>query len=353
MKSTLIASLFGFLIPTVGIMGYNVWQDPYRYYRHIDDSTYSTNARWQNPGMIRNYEYDSALIGTSRFEYFKPSMFAPAGWKTLKVTAPGSMAYEQLAALEMVLKYGQIKRVVIEMSYVSYTAIPRRDPATFPEFLYRSSLETPFQYLLSLDLLLKSFKPHERRHQPLDELYVNWPSDQHKYNERSMLAAAKAACHRSVKRYGKRLDSELYLAQFDRLVALHPEVTFIAVFSPMSVLTLGAPSTDKTVSDGLARRLKFRSDVAHIAGKHKNMLLYDYASQADIVLDLSRYMDLGHFDMAVSEQMAAEIIAGTAPVANLDDINGPLLALRAEIDIAKLPCRNKGQSIRNTELADR
>ena len=145
MKSTIIAALLGFLLPVIGIMGFNAWTDPFRYYRPIEDSRYSDNARWQNPGMIRNSPYDTALIGTSRFENFKPSMFADAGWKVLKVTAPGSLANEQLDTMEMVLEQGRAKRIIIEMSYVSYIASRQRDPGEFPRFLYRSTPETSFR----------------------------------------------------------------------------------------------------------------------------------------------------------------------------------------------------------------
>lgn len=338
LRNTLSAALLGFLLPVIGIMGFNAWQDPFHYYRQVEDARFSTNARWQNPGMIRNYDYDSVLIGTSRFENFKPSMFRPAGWKVLKVTASGSMANEQLDTLSLVLSQGKADRIVLEMSHVSYTAASQRNPSEFPSFLYQSTLETPFKYLLSYDLLSQSIFGSKRDETPLDELYVWWPKFESQFGKVQLLRHIADRCRNPLESRGKRPPTQKYLNRLEHLIATHPQVTFIGVFTPLSAIALGESPKRDPAHDPIADRLNFRSQTAAIATRNSNMILYDYATRAEIVTDLERYKDTGHFDMATTELMAMEIVTQTAPLVDLNSVNAGLLKLREDFDAARFSC---------------
>jgi len=335
---TITAALLGFLLPVIGIMGFNAWQDPFQYYRKIEESRFSENARWQNPGLIRNFDYDSVLIGTSRFENFKPSMFQPANWNVLKVTASGSMANEQLHTLELVLNQGKADRIVLEMSHVSYTLPLERKPSEFPDFLYQSTLETPFQYLLSYDLLLQSFTPSKREQIPLDELYVWWTQANDAFGKANLLSHIASQCDKPIESRAEKPPIQAYLHRLERLISTHPQVKFITVFTPLSAIELGEGPEHDEVRDPIADRLDFRAQTAAVASRNPNMILYDYAAREEIVTDLDRYKDTGHFDMATTELIAMEIITQTAPLADLNNVNSRLLKLREEFDPARFSC---------------
>lgn len=337
-RQTITAGLLGFLLPVIGVMGFNAWQDPFHYYRKIEDSRFSENARWQNPGLIRNFDYDSVLIGTSRFENFKPSMFQSAGWNVLKVTAPGSMANEQLDTLALVLNQGKADRIVLEMSHISYTAPSNRKPYEFPSFLYQSTLETPFQYLLSFDLLGQSFLISTREQTPLDELYVWWTQFNGRFGKAKLLSHIASQCEKPIEPRRKKPPTQAYLTRLEQLVSTHPQVKFITVFTPLSALSLGERPVHDEVRDPIADRLDFRAQTAAVASRNPNMILYDYAAREEIVTDLDRYKDAGHFDMATTELMAMEIVTQTAPLADLNNVNSRLLKLREEFDAARFSC---------------
>lgn len=337
-KKTTIAAILGFLTPVMAIMGFNAWQDPFHYYHSPEGSDFSENARWQNPGMIRNYDYDSVIVGTSRFENFKPSMFIPYGWKILKATAPGSMANEQLDTVSLVLDQGRAKRIVLEMSHVSYTATARRSGSEFPSFLYRTSPETPFQYLLSFDLFLRAIFPTRRTQSTLEELYVWWPNYKNQFSEQQLIDKLIDRCEQPTEQKGIKPPTEDYLDRLESLIVSNPGVSFIAVFTPLSAIALGVEPASDQLPDPLSDRLEFRLDIADLAKKYENMILYDYATQSELVTELSRYKDPAHFDMATTKLMAQEISSGTAPLANLDDINSTLLRIRQEFDAARFSC---------------
>jgi hypothetical protein len=349
MKTTIIAALGGFLIPIAVVMGYNLVVDPYHYY-HVETgehARYSVNARWRNPGLLRNLDYDSVLIGTSRSENFTPSMFLPGGWRLLKVTAPGSMAEEQIATLDAALRVGRATRVLIELSNVSFTAIRRRQAFTFPEFLYRPTLETPFLYLLSYDLFLDSLRVASGGgdRQPLEQLDVWWPSHQAEFGHGNLVALRARGCGQRDEKGAQLHERQAHdraeqIRALDARIAENPNVRFIGFFPPMAGLTLSTASVDS-----LEAQYKFRQGIAKIATKRPNFDLYDYSTVEDIVLDLNRYKDPGHFDIEVNRRIAREILEGTAPRANLNDINGTLPVVAAHAAASAPTCAEALQPI--------
>ena len=82
----------------------------------------------------------------------------------------------------------------------------------------------------------------------------------------------------------------------------------------------------------------YYADIAEMATAHDNFQLYDYAAQGNIVLDLSRYKDTGHFDHRATQQIARELTAGTGPTADLANINSKLLEVRSQVDASTFPC---------------
>lgn len=340
MKSTLISALAGFLLPISALMAFNFAQDPYFFYGIPDDATWSTNERWQNPGLIRHLDYNTVVIGTSRSQNFKPEMFSPAGWRILKATAAGSMATEQLSALNLAIDVGRVERVVIELSHISFTARAMRNPATFPDFLYTSSLETPFSYLLSYDLLFHSLGELNRTALPLDELNVWWTLHRHKFNEETFLRGIAESCNKAsaVSRTYRMPHFETELARFDQLVRSAPHVEFHGFLPPIAAIALTGYDARRIKHVSLETRMQFRQAVSAIAERHSNLTVYDYATQEDIVLDMTRYKDPGHFDIEVNKRIAKEITSATGPLLNALDVNGALLRIRDQVDRSKLPC---------------
>lgn len=336
MRAVIASALLGFLVPVAAIMGYNYWQDPFRFYHFAASASFSENARWQNPGLLKHTEYDTVLIGTSRFANFRPSMFEPE-WRVLKVTAPGAMAKEQLATLEYALALGRTRRVVMEASYVSFTATQTGDTADFPEFLYAPSLETPFSYLLSYDLLKRSFGGIFERQHSLDELYV-WSHQMGAFGKEAVLETVLKGCSREAVAPLPPAPTAAYLARLERAVAEHPEVEFLLVLPPMHALSLTGGFRDDVRLEAIGQRLNFRSALAKLAARHRHLTLYDYASQPELVLDYRLYSDLGHFRPAINRRIAGELVSATAPRAQLEDINDALLAVRSKVDRTDLPC---------------
>ena len=109
MRATFICAAIFFITPIAAVMAYNYHVDRFQYYHtHEGTPIYSSNERWQNPGLIRTHDYDTVIIGTSRSQNFLPEMFE--SWRILKTTAAGASAEEQLMTLGLVLQQAKAER---------------------------------------------------------------------------------------------------------------------------------------------------------------------------------------------------------------------------------------------------
>lgn len=93
--------------------------DPLQVYRAASyPPMFSEEERFQNPGLAKNYEYDTIIIGSSMTQNFVPSdVDRVFGGKTLKLSIEGSTAHEQYLTAKLALSTGQVKRVIWGLDY--------------------------------------------------------------------------------------------------------------------------------------------------------------------------------------------------------------------------------------------
>ena len=74
-KRWMIAVLAVFLLAVVGVCGLIAVVDPYfHYHKPLPYFSYTLdNERYQNDGILRHFDYDAVITGSSMTENFKPS----------------------------------------------------------------------------------------------------------------------------------------------------------------------------------------------------------------------------------------------------------------------------------------
>ena len=96
--------------------------DPLQFYHKATwySPVFSTEQRYQNPGLARNYDYDTIIIGTSMTENFIPAEVDKAlGGKTLKLSIRGSTADEHFKIASLALQTGKVKKVLWGLDMIS------------------------------------------------------------------------------------------------------------------------------------------------------------------------------------------------------------------------------------------
>ena len=310
MRLIIAVALLMLTLPAALLMGYNYSVDPYQYYRKWTGPTpiFSTKGRYQNPGLIKHYDYDTIIVGTSRSQNFTPDMFDGSGWQPLKLTAAGSGSYVHGQTMKRALETGKVKRVIVELASTAYEFGPThlRQGKSFPEFLYEPTIETPFLYLLSYDVFKKARRAAKGKMKPtpLGELNV-W---QHRYEEDfgknlyledtdldcDPLGNIPASWAGSYPAMDAALKDNL-----EAFIIAYPEVDFMGFLPPYPISWYGQIS-----ETGRRVALGFRHRTYKLAERHANFRLFDFALMDEVVGDPTRYKDFGHYDQATNGMMA-------------------------------------------------
>ena len=161
-----------FFIKTVGITlavlmslcGIMIVVDPYfHYHAPIDGVEYQIhNQRYQNDGILRNFEYDSIITGTAMTENFSASQWDELfDAKTVKVSLSGSYLKESADRLDRAfLSNDQIKYVVRSLDLYALTA--DKDSISdynYPNYLYDDNIFNDVKYLLNKSVFANEILP--------------------------------------------------------------------------------------------------------------------------------------------------------------------------------------------------
>ena len=310
-----IITLAAFVVPIALLMAYNFRYDPYQYYRVSTEREpkYTGVERYENPGLALHQNYDTIIIGTSRSQNFVPGMFSAASWNVLKLAMAGSSSYEQQRMAELALSTGKPRRVIWELSYNRFHSGPRAvsQSAAFPEFLYRPSLETPFSYLASLDVLVaaKKLASGDGAHRELATLNVWYPRHADKFGKNLYLDKG-LHCDRfkNFKLPEPTLDAATEQAvalNLASVIARNPGVEFLGYLPPYPLTLFGVASPGDN-----AARLGFHKIVYDLKEKFKNFKLYDFSVLEEVTSRPERFKDYAHYDQAANAEMARLMTTG-------------------------------------------
>ncbi|PZD95467.1 hypothetical protein DNH61_13105 [Paenibacillus sambharensis] len=285
--------------------------DPLQHYRKPSwyPPMYSSEQRYQNPGLARHYEYDTIIIGTSMTENFLPSeVDAALGGQTLKLSMRGSTAAEQYEIAKLALKTGKPKRVLWGLDYFALRDGMRDDQGPFPGYLYDNKLWNDYRYWFNeftfrqlTNGIMKNLL--NDRDQELEYLY-NWNSHV-KFGEEHVL-----------KHYAKARQSEVYFGlnetpievvqdNFSRyilpLVQEYSEVEFIFYYPPYSVLrhAVWQEANEQRFENQLTMKRWVQEQFGHLF----NVRVYDFQTKADWTYNLDLYKDLSHHKQELNSQI--------------------------------------------------
>lgn len=140
------------------------WVDPYFHYRAPDTKRFCytlDNQRCQNYGIVRHFDYQALVTGSSMCENFRSSDVERLwGFKTVKVTFSGA-SFKEMRDLILRAKRSnpRLEMVIVGLDW-NKIFMPkdwmRNDLGQFPEYLYDDCVLNDIKYLLNYDALKKS-----------------------------------------------------------------------------------------------------------------------------------------------------------------------------------------------------
>lgn len=325
-----VAWLLGLGALLLGLAGAFNWiVDPFHFYhRPWFAIGFSKNQRLQNPGIARQFDYDAVLLGTSRTESFQTSALQRAlDLNIINLSVSASLVTEQALLLDVVLQNQAIERVVWEINYPSFSLGDRLYDrhgdrvlslglGTFPNYLYEVGPETPFRYLLSLDILFESVRAI-RGQRPDNYDTLHYWVDQFEYSEARVRAAWKhrgdywtAARRTYLAQHTPtpREVQDVFVQRVERVIQQNPQVQFDLLLLPVTVLEYGMDF--RIVRGRFEARLSLNEAVARTQAKFSNVRVFNFQGDKQLTHDFSRWKDLEHFDAATNELIMNAIAQG-------------------------------------------
>lgn len=330
-----ILSFLAFVLVFASIVGgFMIAVDPLQFYHKAAyDPLFSREQRYQNPGLARNYEYDTIILGSSMTENFVPSKVEEAlGGKVLKLSIEGSTSIEQRMIADVAFATGQVKTVVWGFDYFTLRDNNVRDAESFPFYLYNDTVIDDYKYVYNISNIKHAFgalllpKDKYPQFRNIDQLN-NW--DKYAvYGSKKVLAKWIEAWNYEQSSAESEPDYELAKQRFDEnvlsLIEAHPDVEFRIYYPPYSVIRQQV--WYKLNPQRFYNQLDIKKYMLEKLQGMDNVKLYDFQSDESVTYNLDNFKDLSHHTGEINQWIIEQIAEGThqITVENIDEFNSKL-----------------------------
>jgi hypothetical protein len=283
----------------VGLFNYII--DPFHVYRVGNQGYFYTNQRYQNPGLARNYPYDTVLIGTSHIDAMLSRDLDPIfNSKSLRLALYGSTSYEQMLNVKVALESPTTREVIWGLDFFSFLGKPdqvNEGAGDFPYYLYEINHKTFVYYLLSITTFKESLKSIFIKDMNIDER--NTWYDTATFSREEVIDSIQLECSkpRMWRRYNLINSTNLeenFNKNFLSLVRKNQHITFDVFLPPYSsayyeFLRVNFPEMYNLL-------IQFRQIVYMATYENDNLNLHDFQRDPRFGAALNNYMDMTHFN---------------------------------------------------------
>lgn len=304
------------------VAAFNFRVDPLQYYRLATAyaPVWSTNQRYQNPGLARQMAYDTIILGNSHAENFRASTVAQyLGGIALNLAVRGSTVREQSLLLDLAIERGTLRRVIW---VVDPGAFERHDEVVedlgpFPWHLYEQGFSAATRYLISVDTFFSSVQAMKNTTvTDLEEL--NTWDDEVQFGADRVLGDWDAQSSRWTPALRKlwvgyaprweQVESVTHKRLLEYARA-HPEIEFELILPPVTLLAYGAALLNHP--EAIAQRLLLGELLTQTSAGVGNLRVWDFRGEP-VNQDLSKFKDLTHFDQSTVRMMLARVAESAA-----------------------------------------
>ena len=282
--------------------------DPFFHYRNPNQYNYVLNQEWyQNDGIVKHFNYDAIITGTSMTENFKTSEFDEL-WntKSIKVAYAGAMFKEINDLLVTATDYNKNIKIILRCLDLYKLNEPKDktayDEKTYPYYLYDNIIINDIKYVTNknaltnvIESLINSIMGFDST--TFDE-YSTWYNEC-VFSEKNVIASYKRV-PKNPEYTTSSTDYQNTLENIQQnvidLALKYPDIDFYLFYPPYSIYYW-----DNLNQLGV---LNMQIDCIEYTTKllleHSNIHLYSFLDEYDIINNLNNYKDVRHYSEKIN-----------------------------------------------------
>lgn len=306
------------LLPLLTVATMTAIIDPFfHYHAPLESLAYPlTSQRYQNDGIVRHFDYDALITGTSMTENFKTSEFDSLfGTHSIKVSYSGGTFAELVANLRQALESSPDLKTVL-FCIDEWFLFNGRDmilaDGEYPTYLYDDNPFNDVKYLLNKEVFLENtlgvleYTAAGNATTTFDA-YGSWEFDTGKdavlaaYDRPEVTVGAEEMTQ-------EERDNLVYVLETE-LVALareYPGTDFLYYFPPYSILDWDLHVRQRSAA---CYTEAFRLATQTLL-QAENIRVFSFYTDFETVTDLRNYRDVVHHDSAINSLLLQRFAAG-------------------------------------------
>ena len=313
-RGVLILALAALLL----LGGFTALVDPaFHYHKPLEMLDYYIfSQRYQNDGIVKNFDYDAIITGTSMTENFRASeLDALFGVSSVKVPFSGTSMREVADNLRRAFKANDgIKMVVLGLDGSNFgdDKDVLRSDVPLPLYLYDENILNDVSYLLNKDILLK-YTMRMLQHTyyrvgttSFDDYSFWWDNFEHGSRvvldgySRTDTQTEQTAMSDS---YAQRLRENIQ-QNVVQLAQENPDTVFYCYFSPYCTMAWDM----LYLSGGLEERIDAYRLVTEELLECENIRLYSFSTRYEWTEDLESYKDIYHHSPEINSGILQQML---------------------------------------------
>lgn len=309
-------TVYGIL--TAGVVLLVVYVDPFfQYHKPLEDFPYVVDHQInQNPGMAKNMEYDSVILGSSMTVNFNTNWFQELmGLHTLKLSYSGAFPRDQANIMDVIFGSGHdVDAVFLGIDVITYSGGVEETKYPIPEYLYDDNIWNDVPYVLNKDVLLEYvLRPLvDPDKTDLATVYASWWTDEY-YNKQWVMHN-----YVSPEKVQEEADPESYVenvkANMDinicPYIGQHPDTEFYVFYPPYSILFWN----DVLQENHMEATMREYEYITERLSGYDNVRVFFFPNQEWIVCNLDNYADYSHYHPDINRYMAECFASGECEV---------------------------------------
>lgn len=269
-----------------------------------------------NPGIAKNYDYNSVFLGSSMVENTDVSEIDDLfGCKTIKVPYSGGSSYNHKTILDICYNsHNTIDKVFWALDEYALTTNKDTPRYPLPDYLYDDNKLNDLSYLLNLDIAYfyttKSLFGTLQNKNQIMMRDGSWSTDDSVYCKKNALASISYPMEQQNNKgelvYSKNL-SENLTYNILPFIQNHPETEFHFFMVPYSI-SYWYMNKQKGTLD--AEIYLARTAIGEIL-EHPNAKVHFFQDNYEIITNLDNYKDHTHFKPEINSYMSNQMAQGT------------------------------------------